>query len=410
MEPRAVSEAVARPRGRQAAIGFILATITLDMLSMSMLIPVLPQLVLAFRHGNASLASHTVGLFSTSWALMQFLASPVQGALSDRFGRRPVILLSNLGMGLDAVLMAMAPGVGLLFVGRVISGITAGSISAASAYIADITPPDQRARRFGLISVAFGFGFVAGPALGGALGAIGLRLPFWAAAALCLTNFLYGLLVLPESLPPERRSPWRWAAANPVGSLRLLRSFPGLFRLGCVNFLYLLAHNILPVLAVLYSLVRYHLGATQVGLLMTAFGVGGAVVGGALTGPLVRRLGERRALVLGLCCECTGLLAMALAPTALWFVAAVPVLSLGGLIGPSLGALMSRRVGPDAQGRLAGANSSLLGVAGLIGPTVYTASFAAGVAGVGTWHLPGVPFFLSAGFVAAALGTFLLGK
>ena len=212
----------------RAAIGFIMVTITLDILGMSVVVPVLPPLIQSMEGGSAIAAAHAVGIFATAWALMQFIFSPVLGGLSDRFGRRPIILLSNLGLGLNYLLMALAPNVTWLFVGRVVSGITAASFSCASAYIADITPPDKRAARFGLISVAFGFGFIAGPVLGGLLGAINPRLPFWVSAGLSLTNFLFGWFVLPESLAPDKRAPWNWRRANPVGALQLLRSHPGL--------------------------------------------------------------------------------------------------------------------------------------------------------------------------------------
>src|SRR5262245_47429817 len=209
---------------RKAAFAFVFVTILLDMLAIGMIIPVLPKLVESFLAGDTARASEIFGLFGTVWALMQFVFSPVQGALSDRFGRRPVILISNFGLGLDYIVMALAPSLSWLFVGRVISGITAASISTSYAYVADVTPADERAARFGLLGAAFGVGFVLGPALGGLAGAVDPRLPFWIAAGLSLANALYGLLVLPESLPPERRAPFAWRRANPVGALALLRS------------------------------------------------------------------------------------------------------------------------------------------------------------------------------------------
>src|SRR6476620_3532095 len=216
---------------RRAAFAFIFITVLLDMLAIGIVVPVLPKLILDFVGGDAVRGADYLGLFGTAWALMQFLFSPALGALSDRFGRRPVILISNFGLGLDYILMALAPSLAWLFVGRLISGITAASISTAYAYIADVTEPEKRAARFGLLGVAFGVGFVLGPALGGIAGSVEPRLPFWIAAGLSLCNGLYGLLVLPESLPPERRAPFRWWRANPVGSLVLLRSHPQLMRL-----------------------------------------------------------------------------------------------------------------------------------------------------------------------------------
>src|SRR5215467_12489913 len=209
---------------RPAAFAFVFITVMLDMLAIGVIIPVLPKLVVEFSGGDAEAAARVYGLFGTVWALMQFVFSPVQGALSDRFGRRPVILISNFGLGLDYIVMALAPSLNWLFLGRVISGITAASISTSYAYVADVTPPGERAARFGLLGAAFGVGFVLGPALGGLAGAVDPRLPFWIAAGLSLANALYGFFILPESLPPERRAPFAWRRANPVGALMLLRS------------------------------------------------------------------------------------------------------------------------------------------------------------------------------------------
>src|SRR3984885_8898430 len=242
---------------RRAALAFIFITVFLDMLALGVIVPVLPKLIEDFMHGNTARAAEYVGLFATVWAAMQFLFSPVLGALSDRFGRRPVILLSNFGLGLDYIVMALAPNVGWLFIGRVISGITAASFSTASAYIADVAPPDKRAGGYGMISAAFGLGFVLGPAMGGVLGNIDPRLPFWVAAGFSFLNFGYGLLVLPESLSPERRERFSWRRANPMGSLKLLRSNRELFGLAIVNFLGNTAHEALPTTFVLYAMYRY---------------------------------------------------------------------------------------------------------------------------------------------------------
>src|SRR5215831_6193170 len=242
---------------RQAAFAFIFVTVLLDMLALGMVIPVLPKLIESFLAGDTARASEFVGLFATVWALMQFLFSPVQGALSDRFGRRPVILVSNFGLGADYVVMALAPNLVWLFAGRVISGICAASISTAFAYIADVTPPEQRSARFGALGAAFGVGFVIGPAVGGLLGALDPRLPFWAAACFSLLNGLYGLLVVPESLAPDKRMAFAWRRANPVGSLMLLRTHHELFGLAATTFLAQVAHVALPAVFVLYAGYRY---------------------------------------------------------------------------------------------------------------------------------------------------------
>ena len=243
---------------RKAALAFILVTVVIDMLAFGMIIPVLPLLVQDFMKGDAVRTAEVYGLFGTSWALMQFLFSPLQGALSDRFGRRTVILISCTGLGLDFLLMAMAPSLGWLLLGRVISGICAASISTAGAYIADVTPAEKRAAAFGLIGASFGVGFVLGPFLGGVLGHFGARLPFWVAAGMALINVSYGYFVLPESLPPEKRSAFSWKRANPVGALVLLRSHPILAGLATSQFLMNLSHAVLPSTAVLYKIGRAH--------------------------------------------------------------------------------------------------------------------------------------------------------
>ncbi|MFO0995591.1 MAG: MFS transporter, partial [Alphaproteobacteria bacterium] len=256
-----------RPTGRQrAAVIFIFITVVLDVLALGVMIPVLPKLVVTFVDGNVEAGAKVYGVFGIAWALMQFLFSPFLGSLSDRFGRRPVILISNFGLGLDYILMALAPNLAWLFVGRVISGITAATITTAGAYIADVTPPERRAGGFGLIGAAFGIGFVLGPALGGLLGAIDARLPFWAAAGLSLANGLYGLFILPESLPRAKRAAFSWTRANPLGSLALLRSHPVLLGLSGVLFVQNLAHVVLPSTFVLYAIYRYGWDERMVGL------------------------------------------------------------------------------------------------------------------------------------------------
>ena len=285
---------------------------------------------------------------------MQFLFSPILGALSDRFGRRPVVLLSNFGLALDYVLMALAPSLLWLFIGRVISGITSASISTAFAYIADVTAPERRAAVFGKIGAAFGAGFILGPAIGGLLGDIDPRLPFWAAAGLSFANTLYGFLILPESLPRERRSPFRWKSANPVGALHLLRSDRVLAGLSVVNFFAQTAHVVLPSTFVLYATYRYGWDTTTVGLTLAMVGICAMVVQGMAIGPIVRRFGERRALMLGLGCGAAGFLIFALAPTGPLSWLGIPVMALWGVSGAAIQALMTRLVAPRPAGPAAG--------------------------------------------------------
>lgn len=373
------------------------------MLALGTIVPVLPKLVVTFLNGDTAAAAEVYGVFGTAWALMQFLCSPLLGALSDRFGRRPVVLISNLGLGLDYVVMALAPSLWWLFVGRVVSGITAASISTGFAYVADVTPPEGRAARFGMLSVAFGAGFVLGPALGGLAGSIDPRLPFWIAAGLSLANALYGLFVLPESLPRERRAPFEWRRANPLGALALLRSQRALLGLASVYFLGQLAHAVLPSVTVLYMGYRFGWDERAVGLVMAAVGICSMVVQGALIGPVVTRFGERKALVAGLLFGAAGFAIYAIAASGAVFLIGIPVMALWGFANPAAISLMSRRVGPHEQGQVQGANGSIAGIANMIGPGLFTQVFAAAIAPTQSWHLPGAPFALATVMLLAAV-------
>jgi DHA1 family tetracycline resistance protein-like MFS transporter len=401
-EGNPASIAEARPV-RRAAVAFIFVTILLDTLALGLIIPVLPKLVESFVDNDTAKAAQLFGLFGTAWAAMQLLFSPILGALSDRFGRRPVVLLSNFGLALDYVLMALAPSLTWLFVGRVISGITSASISTSFAYIADITPPERRAAVFGKVGAAFGAGFILGPALGGLLGGMDPRLPFWFAAGLSFANTLYGLLILPESLPRDRRASLRWRSANPLGSLHLLRSDPVLVELSVVNFFAQLAHVVLPSTFVLYATYRYGWDTATVGLTMALVGVCAMAVQGAGVGPIVRRLGEARALLLGLACGAAGFLIFAVAPTGPLSWLGIPVMALWGVAGAAIQALMTRRVAPDQQGQLQGATSSVQSLSQLIGPFLFTLTFAYFISPQAPVSLPGAPFFLASALLLLSL-------
>jgi DHA1 family tetracycline resistance protein-like MFS transporter len=314
-----------------------------------------------------------------------------------------VVLLSNFGLALDYVLMALAPSLIWLFVGRVISGITSASVSIAFAYIADLTPPERRAAVFGKIGAAFGAGFILGPAIGGLLGGIDPRLPFWAAAALGFANTLYGLLILPESLPPDRRSPFRWKSANPIGALHLLRSDPVLAGLSVVNFVAQLAHVVLPSTFVLYATYRYGWDATTVGLTLAMVGICAMAVQGLAIGPIVRRLGERRALVLGLGCGAAGFLILGTAPTGPLSWLGIPVMALWGVSGAALQALTTQLVTPEQQGQLQGATTSVQSVSQLLGPFLFTLTFAYFIGAQAPVELPGAPFLLASALLLLAL-------
>ena len=388
------------------ALAFIFCTVLLDVMALGLMIPVLPTLVLGFMGGDTASAAEVFGVFATVWGLMQLLCSPLLGALSDRYGRRPVILISCLGLGLDYIFMAVAPSLALLLVGRVISGITAATISTAFAYIADVTQPDGRAKAFGIVGMAFGVGFVVGPAIGGLLGGFDPRLPFWVAAAASLLNAAFGWFVLPESLPQERRMAFAWKRANPVGSLNLLRSQRQLLGLAAVDFLASVAHQVLPSVFVLYAAYRYGWSETIVGLTLAFVGVCTMVVQGLLIGPIVGRLGARNALIAGLLTGGVGMAIYGLAPSGPWFWLGVPVMALWGLAGPAIQDMMSRRVSPSEQGQLQGANGASRSIAGLLAPGLFTGTFAYLIG----W-LPGAPFLLAAALlVAAAVVTWAVTK
>ncbi len=379
------------------ALAFIFCTVALDVLALGVMIPVLPTIVLGFMNGDTAGAAEMFGVFATVWALMQFLCSPLLGALSDRYGRRPVILISCLGLGLDYIFMALAPSLLLLFVGRVVSGITSATIGTSFAYIADVTKPDERAKAFGLVGMAFGLGFVVGPAIGGLLGGLDPRLPFWVSAAACLANAAFGWFVLPESLPPEKRMAFSWKRASPVGSLKLLASQRQLLGLASVDFLGNFAHQVLPAVFVLYAGHRYGWGEVTVGLTLAFVGVCTAVVQGLLIGPIVRRIGARAAVVVGLLAGATGMSIYGLAATGPWFWAGVPVMAFWGVAGPALQDMMTRHVSGSEQGQLQGAASASRSVAGLIAPGIFAVLFA--------WTidtLPGAAFLLAGGLLAAA--------
>jgi MFS transporter, DHA1 family, tetracycline resistance protein len=397
-EPASVTAPV-----RSGAVAFIFVTILLDMFALGLIMPILPKLVESFVDNDTASAARIFGLFGTAWALMQFFFSPILGGLSDRFGRRPVVLLSNFGLALDYVLMALAPSLSWLFVGRVISGITSASVSTAFAYIADITPVERRAAVFGKVGAAFGAGFIIGPAVGGLLGGQDPRLPFWVAAALSFANALYGLLILPESLPRDRRSPFRWKSANPIGALRLLRSNPALARLSVVNFIAQLAHVVLPSTFVLYATYRYGWNAATVGLTLAMVGICAMAVQGLAIGPIVKRFGERRALLLGLGCGAIGFLIFGAAPSGVLFWLGIPVMALWGIAGAATQALTTRLVAPDQQGQLQGATTSVQSVSQLLGPFLFTLTFAYFIGTQAPLTLPGAPFLLASLLLLLAL-------
>ncbi len=392
-----------QPPGRRAAASFIFLTITLDMLALGMIAPVLPRLIAGFMAGNASGAARMLGYFGAVFAVMNFFFSPVLGSLSDRFGRRPIVLLSNFGLGLDYLLMAWAPALGWLFVGRIISGLTASSVPTGMAYMTDVTPPEKRAGVFGLLGAAFGVGFVLGPAVGGILGSVSPRLPFWVAGGLSLLNGLYGIFVLPESLSLEHRSHFSWKNANPLGSLRLLRNNKVLLGLASVLVLGYLAQQSLMNVYVLYCDYRFGWTDRAVGLSLAVVAVFSGFYGAGLVKPVVKRFGERSALTFGLIGGAIGYIMFGLSKTGILMLCGIPILNLMSLAWPSAQSIMSREVKPSEQGKMQGAVQSLRGLSGIFGPVMFTLVFSKTYGPAALIHAPGMAFYLAAALLAVSL-------
>jgi MFS transporter, DHA1 family, tetracycline resistance protein len=387
---------------RKPALAFIFITVVIDIIGIGLIVPILPKLVESFEGGNLTAAAHTYGLLAALYSLMQFICAPLIGSLSDRFGRRPVILVSLFGTGLDYFVLAFAPNLGWFFAGRIIAGITGANITAAIAYIADVSPPEKRAANFGLIGAAFGLGFIIGPFLGGQLGNISLRLPFLVAGGLALLNWLYGWFVLPESLAPQNRRAFSWARSNPVGSLLHLRRYPVVLGLAGTFFLLNLAHQALPSTWVLYTSYRYHWTVSQIGLSLAIVGLTSAIVQAGLTRVIVARIGERKAVLMGLSIVALSFAGYGSAPEG-WMIYAILIVgSLGGVTGPSVQGLISRSVGADEQGGVQGSLSSLTSVAGIIGPPIATSLFGYFITPSAPAYLPGAAFFFGSLLVLGA--------
>ncbi len=410
----------------KAAIGFIFVTAVLDIVAMGIIIPVLPQLIENFVGSNAR-AGIINGVFVALWAGMQFVASPIIGSLSDQYGRRPVILLSCAGLAIDYVLMALAPNLWWLALGRIVAGVTSSSFTTIYAYMADVTPPEGRAKAYGLIGAAFSGGFVLGPVIGGFLGEIGPRAPFWAAAAMSGLAFLYGLIILPESLAVEKRMRFSWRRANPVGAMVLLGRHPELTGLAGVTFLLHFAHHVFSAVFVLYAQYRYGWGPREVGMLLAMVGLLDMGMQGLVVGPVTKALGDRKTMLLGLVGGTIGIALMGWAPTGVAFIIAMLPNALWGLAMPTLQSLMTRRVSESEQGQLQGANMSVASIAGVASPLffgwVYSVSVGEGFGPMTAWlrglgidaklasaavdaiSTPGLAFYLAA--VALALAALI---
>jgi len=389
--------------GRRAGMAFILVTLFLDILGIGIIVPVLPHLVTDMLGGNVSNAAYYYGAIAASFALMQFLFAPLLGALSDRLGRRPVLLVSLFGFGVNYIMLGLAPTIGWLFAARLLCGISGASMTTANAYIADISDSSNRSQNYGLVGAAFGLGFIFGPAIGGILGHFGPRVPFFAAAVIVLINWFYGLLVLPESLPREHRRPFSWSAANPLGSLVLLRKFPMVAGLAVAFVFVALAQRGLESIWVLYTQYRFGWQELQNGLALALVGIMAALVQGVLIRRIVPRLGERRSVLTGLVIGMVGMVLYGMASQGWMMLAVIFVTSLSGIAGPAIQGMVAGSVSPSEQGSVQGALTSLMSLTAIFSPLIATQLFGAFTGGAARMELPGIPFFAGAIFLAAAL-------
>ncbi len=389
---------------KRHALTFIFITLLIDVTGLGIIIPVFPQLIEGLIRGNLSEASRWGGLLTFSYALMQFLCAPIVGGLSDRFGRRPVLLASLFGFGIDYIFQGFAPTIGWLFVGRVLAGVTGASFTTASAYIADVSTPEKRAQNFGLVGAAFGAGFILGPALGGFLGSYGARVPFFVAAGFSLVNCLYGYFVLPESLAPENRRPFDWKRANPVGSLAQLRRYPVILSLTASLVCIYIAGHATQSVWTFFTMEKFKWNETAVGLSLAFVGLSVGIVQGGLTRILIPKLGQNRAVYVGLALYAIGFLLFAFASRGWMMYAFMVPYALGGIAGPSLQGIISSQVPPNEQGELQGALTSLISVTSIIGPLLMTGLFSYFTSPKAPVYFPGAAFLMGAVLSVLSVG------
>ena len=390
-------------RNKKAAVGFIFITLLLDVTGIGIIIPVMPSLIMELTGEGLSAASKYGGWLIFAYAFFQFIFSPIVGALSDKFGRRPVLLVSLFGFGLDYILLALAPDLWWLFVGRVISGIMGASFTTGAAYIADVSPPEKRAANFGLIGAAFGLGFIVGPVIGGLLGEFGPRVPFYAAAVLSLLNWLYGFLILPESLPLDKRREFSWKRANPIGSLVNLKRYPVLAGLiFAMFFVYIASHAVQSTWAY-FTMYRFDWGEAEVGYSLGFVGVLSALVQGLLIRWLIPKIGQNAAVYIGMILYAFGLVLFSMAGEGWMVYPYMVVYCLGGIAGPALQGIMSNQVPSNEQGELQGALTSMMSLTSIIGPPVMTGLFAFFTGPGAPIELPGAPMMLGAALVLIGL-------
>ncbi len=382
---------------------FVLVTLFLDILGIGIIIPILPELIKEMVGGSPSLAGRYLGLIGSTYAVMQFLFAPVLGALSDRFGRRPVLLIALFGLGVDYIIQGLAPNLRWLFLGRLIAGVMGASITTVNAYIADVSTPETRARNYGLVGAAFGMGFIFGPALGGILGGIDLRLPFFVSAGLALLNWLYGFFILPESLAPENRSSFEWRKANSLASVSNLKGYPMVAGLAVAFVFMSFAQRGLESVWVLYTGYRFGWGETQNGLTLALVGVMAVLVQGFLVRPFIGRFGERRTILFGLFVGIFSYLFYGLSSEGWMMLCVIFVGSIGGVAGPAIQGLVAGSVSPSEQGKVQGALTSLMSLTSIFAPLVFASGlfsyFASDAAPV---NLPGAPFLFGSVLVLCA--------
>ncbi len=382
---------------------FIFVTILVDVIGIGIIIPVVPELIQKLNGGTLSEASEIGGWLMFSFAIMQFICAPILGGLSDRFGRKPILLLSLFGLGLDYLFHAFAPTIFWLMVGRVIAGIFGASFTVASAYMADISTRENKAKNFGLIGAAFGLGFIIGPAIGGVSAQWGIQMPFFIAASLSLLNVLYGFFIVPESLPVEKRRAFQWKRANPVSSLLNLRSYPKISNLVVSFFLIYLAGKAVESVWSFYTMYRFDWDTTHVGYSLAVVGILVTIVQGGLIGKVVKTFGETKTIFIGYVFWVLGQVLFGLATEGWMMYTFIIVYCLGGIAGPTLQGIISNEVPDDAQGELQGALTSLMSITSIIGPVLFTTVFALFSGEDAPFHLPGASFFLGAILAAISM-------
>jgi DHA1 family tetracycline resistance protein-like MFS transporter len=398
-------EPMSEKSARQPGVGFIFVTLVLSIVGFGLLIPVLPKLIVQYEGGDFTNGANTLKWIVGIYAFMQFVCSPILGSLSDRFGRRPIILIATAGSAIDYLIMASAPSLAWFFVARVIAGSTAGVLATANAYIADVTPPERRAQSFGLLGAAFGIGFIIGPVVGGLLGQFDLRLPFWFAAGCSAANWLWGYLVLPESLKSEHRRAFSWKRANPVGALMAMRRFPAVLGLVECFFILTLAQVMLQTTWALYTEERYGWSPLQIGLSLMFVGVATGLVQATLVKKVVPRLGDQRSVIVGMCISTVAFILYGLASHGWMIYAVVCFGCFAGIAGPALQSYTTKHIPPNEQGAVQGVFAGLQSLAGIPGPFIALYSFGWAISPERSFHIPGIAFF--EGAVLSVLALFL---